>query len=78
VLNPIVEFSGDTAVSRSTFCVVRDTESVPIQPIVVGRYFDTFGRDSDVRGGWHFTGRKVEIQMLGNVSDHLMVDPANF
>jgi len=76
VLNPIVEFTGDaTAVSRSTFCVVQDTESVPIQPIVVGRYTDTFGRDAD---GWHFTERKVEIQMLGNVSDHLMVDPTNF
>jgi 3-phenylpropionate/cinnamic acid dioxygenase small subunit len=76
VLNPIVELQGDgTAASRSTFCVVQDTEAVPIQPIVVGRYFDTFGCDE---GGWHFTERKVEIQMLGNVSDHLMVDPGNF
>jgi 3-phenylpropionate/cinnamic acid dioxygenase small subunit len=78
VLNPIVELTGDTAVARSTFCVVQDTESVPIQPIVVGRYFDSFGRESDRPGGWHFTERKVEIQMLGNVSDHLMVDPTNF
>jgi 3-phenylpropionate/cinnamic acid dioxygenase small subunit len=75
VLNPIVELTGDTAVARSTFCVVQDTESVPIQPIVVGRYSDTFGRDGS---GWYFTERKVEIQMLGNVSDHLMVDPTNF
>jgi hypothetical protein len=75
VLNPIVELTGDTAVSRSTFCVMQDTEAVPIQPIVVGRYFDAFARDG---GGWHFTERKVEIQMIGNVSDHLMVDPTNF
>jgi 3-phenylpropionate/cinnamic acid dioxygenase small subunit len=76
VLNPIVELHGDgTAASRSTFCVLQDTAAVPIQPIVVGRYFDTFGRDES---GWHFTERKVEIQMLGNVSDHLMVDPTNF
>jgi 3-phenylpropionate/cinnamic acid dioxygenase small subunit len=75
VLNPIVALSGDTAVSRSTFCVVQDTESVPIQPIVVGRYSDAFGRDGS---GWHFTERKVEIQMIGDVSDHLLVDPANF
>lgn len=79
VLNPIVEVADDgTATSRSTFCVVQDTETVPIQPIVVGRYFDTFGRDADGPGGWHFTERKVEIQMLGDVSAHLMVDPANF
>jgi 3-phenylpropionate/cinnamic acid dioxygenase small subunit len=76
VLNPIVELHGDgTAASRSTFCVMQDTAAVPIQPIVVGRYFDTFGRDES---GWHFTERKVEIQMIGNVSDHLMVDPRDF
>jgi 3-phenylpropionate/cinnamic acid dioxygenase small subunit len=76
VLNPIVELSSErAATSRSTFCVVQNTETVPIQPIVVGRYFDTFGRDES---GWHFSERKVEIQMIGDVSDHLMVDPRNF
>ena len=34
VLNPIVELSsGRTATSRSTFCVVQNTETVPLQPI---------------------------------------------
>jgi 3-phenylpropionate/cinnamic acid dioxygenase small subunit len=75
VLNPIVEVTGDAAVSRSTFCVLQDTEAVPIQPIVVGRYFDAFARED---GAWHFTERKVQIQMIGNTSDHLMVDPTNF
>jgi 3-phenylpropionate/cinnamic acid dioxygenase small subunit len=75
VLNPIVELTGDTAVSRSTFCVVQDTEAVSIQPIVVGRYFDSFARED---GAWHFTERKVQIQMIGDTSDHLMVDPTNF
>ncbi len=46
VLNPIVEISTEisaarTAISRSTFCVVQNTETVPLQPIVVGRYFDS-------------------------------------
>jgi hypothetical protein len=40
VLNPIVEVNGDTATSRSTFCVVQNTESVPLQPIVVGHHFE--------------------------------------
>ena len=76
VLNPVVELDTDgTAVTRSTFCVVQDTETVPIQPIVVGRYYDRFGRDD---GGWYFTERKVEIQMIGDVSAHLMVDPAAY
>lgn len=73
VLNPIVEISGQrTATSRSTFCVVQDTETVPLQPIVVGRYFDAFSCDDS---GWFFTERKVEVQMIGDVSAHLMVDP---
>lgn len=67
------DFDGDgTAATRSTFCVVQDTATVPIQPIVVGRYYDRFGHDDD---GWYFTERKVEIQMIGDVSAHLMVDP---
>ena len=57
VLNPIVELNDDgTAAARSTFCVMQDTETVPVQPIVVGRYYDRLGRDD---GCWHFTERKV-------------------
>ena len=80
VLNPIVEFSPEisgerTATARSTFCVVQNTETVPLQPIVVGRYFDTFSCDD---AGWYFTERKVEVQLVGDVSAHLMVDPRAF
>lgn len=75
VQNPIVDVDGDTAAARSTFCVIQQTDSVSLQPIVVGRYFDTFARDES---GWHFTERKVDIQMLGDVSDHLMIDPTSF
>jgi 3-phenylpropionate/cinnamic acid dioxygenase small subunit len=75
VLNPIVDLDGDTAVSGSTFCVVQNTESVPLQPIVVGRYRDAFARDE---AGWYFTERKVDIDMIGDVSAHLMIDPTNF
>ena len=80
VLNPIVEISHEvsgerTAKSRSTFCVVQNTETVPLQPIVVGRYFDAFSCDD---AGWYFTERKVEVEMVGDVSTHLMVDPRAF
>jgi 3-phenylpropionate/cinnamic acid dioxygenase small subunit len=76
VLNPIVEFVADgTATARSTFCVVQNTESVPLQPIVVGRYYDAFARGE---AGWHFTERKVDVEMVGEVSDHLMVDPRQY
>jgi 3-phenylpropionate/cinnamic acid dioxygenase small subunit len=75
VLNPIVDVDGSTATARSTFCVVQNTETVPLQPIVVGRYFDSFSCDDD---GWHFTARQVEVEMIGDVSAHLMVDPRRF
>ncbi|MFA5711151.1 nuclear transport factor 2 family protein [Mycolicibacterium sp.] len=75
VLNPIVEVDGTAASARSTFCVVQQTESVSLQPIVVGRYADTFARDED---GWFFTDRTVVIEMLGDVSDHLLIDPGQF
>jgi len=71
VLNPIVDVNGDVATARSTFCVVQRTDTVALQPIVVGRYADTFGRDAQ---GWHFTARTVDVEMVGDVSDHLMID----
>lgn len=75
VLNPIVDAHGDTATARSTFCVVQQTETIALQPIVVGRYADTFARGES---GWYFTERIVDVQMIGDVSDHLMIDPTRF
>jgi len=75
VQNPVVDVGGDTAESRSTFVVIQQTDTVALQQIVVGRYFDSFARDD---AGWYFTERKVDIQMIGDVSDHLMIDPTQF
>lgn len=75
VLNPIVDVDGERATARSTFCVVQNTNAVPLQPIVVGRYADVFARDEN---GWYFTERTVDVEMVGNVSDHLMMDPSAF
>ncbi len=74
VLNPIVEIDGDIATARSTFCVVQATDRLPLQPIVVGRYYDRLARDPG--SGWHFTERIADVEMLGEVSDHLLFDPA--
>jgi 3-phenylpropionate/cinnamic acid dioxygenase small subunit len=76
VLNPIIDIAEDgTATARSTFCVVQATETVPLQPIVVGRYFDTFSCDDT---GWYFTERQVDVEMIGDISAHLMFDPRDF
>ena len=75
VLNLIVEIDGDTAAARSTFCVVQATATVPFQAIVAGRYYDRFARDGH---GWHFTERIADVEMTGDVSDHLLIDPDRF
>lgn len=72
VLNPIVEVGDETATARSTFCVVQCTDELPLQPIVVGRYYDTFARDD---AGWFFTERRMDVEFLGDVSGHLLIDP---
>lgn len=76
VLNPVVEIAGDTATARSTFCVVQATERIALQPIVVGRYVDSFARDAD--HGWHFAERIADVELVGDVSHHLLIDPAAF
>ncbi len=70
VLNPVIDIDGERATSRSTFCVVQTTETVPLQPIVVGRYFDAFARDDT---GWYFCDRRVDVEMVGDVSAHLNI-----
>lgn len=76
VLNPIVEIDGEAATARSTFCVVQATDRIALQPIVVGRYYDHFVRHPD--RGWHFTERIADIEMAGDISDHLLIDPGAF
>ncbi len=75
VLNAIVDLDGDTATSRSTFLVLQATDTVRFQPIVAGRYYDRFARDGD---GWYFTERTADVEMVGDVSDHLLIDPHAF
>lgn len=75
VLNPIIDIDADSARARSTFVVVQQTDTVALQPIVVGRYADTFARDEH---GWYFTERTVDVEMIGDISDHLMIDPRSF
>jgi hypothetical protein len=42
---------------------------------VVGRYRDRFARDAN---GWYFTERIAEVEMVGDVSEHLLIDPSAF
>ncbi|SON59568.1 hypothetical protein MSIMFI_01052 [Mycobacterium simulans] len=71
VSNPIVEVDEDagTARCRSYYTVLQQTEELPLQPIVAGRYHDHFER---VDGQWRFSYRDLTlIDMVGNLSHHL-------
>ncbi|EGD55665.1 nuclear transport factor 2 family protein [Gordonia neofelifaecis] len=54
---------------HSYFTVLQSTPELPLQPIITGRYRDTFRRDGDV---WRFASRHMITDYLGDLSGHLM------
>lgn len=70
--NPIIEVdeANGTATARSCYTVLQKTEGLALQPIITGRYHDTFQR-GDL--GWHFTERKMIMDQLGDLSQHLLI-----
>lgn len=73
VVNPIVEVAADgaTASCRSRYLVLQATPKLPLQPIIAGRYFDRFERAG---GAWRFAERRIEIDLVGELSEHLRID----
>jgi hypothetical protein len=69
--NPIIEVdeAAGTASCRSTYVVFQGTDALPLQPIVSGRYADTFRRHAD--GSWHWAERRYAVDHIGDVSHHL-------
>jgi hypothetical protein len=57
---------------RSSYVVFQATAKLPFQPIVGGRYEDRFER---VGGAWRFTERLIHVDQVGDVSEHLALDP---
>jgi hypothetical protein len=69
--NPIIDVDDNagTATCRSYYTVLQQTEDLPLQTIVAGRYHDGFER---VDGRWRFSYRDLTlIDMVGDVSRHL-------
>jgi hypothetical protein len=68
--NVIIEPDGvDGARAQSYILVFQATPALPLQPIIGGRYFDRFAR---VNGSWRFSERRMDIDLLGNLSAHLL------
>ncbi|MFZ1491085.1 MAG: nuclear transport factor 2 family protein [Ilumatobacteraceae bacterium] len=70
VSNVIFELdeSGEVAHTRSYFTVLQATSGLPLQPIVTGRYLDTF---RVAEGVWRFSDRSIVIEHVGDVSQHM-------
>lgn len=69
VSNILIEVQSATeARSVCYFTVHQQTDGLPLQPIVTGRYIDTFAlRD----GEWRFASRAVDPHLFGDISHHV-------
>jgi ketosteroid isomerase-like protein len=74
--NVIVDVAddGDSANSRSYFTVLQ---AVPgefaLQPVIAGRYRHSYAR---IDGGWHVVTMHVIIDLVGDLSRHMLIDLA--
>ena len=68
--NPVIDVDEKAGIAQvsSSYVVFQGTDELPLQPIVTGRYLDTFTRGA---GGWHFTQRRYAIDHVGDLSHHL-------
>lgn len=68
--NAIIEVddAAGTATCRSYYCVVQATPALPLQPIIAGRYHDTF---QVIDGEWWFATRTLFVDLMGDLSHHL-------
>ncbi len=69
--NLILEIDAEAgeASARSYWTVLQAVEGLPLQPILAGRYHDRFDRSG---AGWHFTERRYFIDLVGDVSRHML------
>ena len=70
VTNLIVEVdeAAGTASARSYFTVLQATATLPLQPILAGRYLDRFRRTVD---GWRFADRRIHLDLVGELREHV-------
>jgi hypothetical protein len=67
VLDPSTD--GATIVARSSYVVLQAVEGLmALQPIIAGRYVDTFDRAAE---GWTWVERRFAVDLLGDLAHHL-------
>jgi hypothetical protein len=73
VSNPILDIdeAKGTATCRSHYVVWQQTDTLPLQAIVTGRYQHEFLR---VDGRWQIALHRFFVDHVGDVSQHLLVE----
>jgi 3-phenylpropionate/cinnamic acid dioxygenase small subunit len=69
--NLAVTIDLSSATAQSYFTVFQAADGLTLQPVVAGRYEDTFARTG---GGWRFDRRVMHVRLVGDVSQHLLID----
>jgi hypothetical protein len=71
VVDTVLEPSADerSIVARSSYVVLQAVDGVvPLQPIIAGRYVDTFEHTA---AGWVWIERRFSVDLVGDLSHHL-------
>lgn len=69
VTNVVAEsIQAERIVVRSSYLVLQALDDFPLQPIITGRYRDTFVRTGS---GWAFAERRFTLDLAGDLSRHL-------
>jgi 3-phenylpropionate/cinnamic acid dioxygenase small subunit len=66
-----VDDAARAARSRSYYTVFQQTDELALQPIIAGRYHDTF---HVVAGRWCFDTRTMFVDLKGDLSHHLLFE----
>jgi 3-phenylpropionate/cinnamic acid dioxygenase small subunit len=63
-----VDEEAGSATARSSYVVLQQVGTAPLQPIIAGRYHDDFERTD---GAWRFAERRFFVDLQGDLSQHL-------
>jgi ketosteroid isomerase-like protein len=67
-----VDDAGETASSRSYFTVLQAVPgAMSLQPVIAGRYRNGYARVDD---RWRFDSVRIIIDLVGDLSQHMLID----
>ena len=68
-----VDASGVAATCEANYVVLQQTETLPLQPIITGRYHQRYEKHD---GAWRVVEHRFFVDQVGDLSQHLLFDLA--